>query len=364
MTNQLSIPNQPDLRSLTLEFLIVNPAAGLVHFQENTRSFSDALFEQFPEINSKVLRVLLLQLPDLRKLWDLRSTPDLPDWYFHVDRVPLENLLIGLEHDLPVSPDGNLILWWQIHQPLNHDLLDALIHKGVDLNQINEAEGLTLLQKAILIPHEENVNILLRHQVNPDSKAVSLAFESNYRLSTGTTLRIIRSLRVYGAQIPTDFITNADVQRYLRAAEMMHPEYCAGYPWLNLDREEDLSLQAIVDPSLLDDPAFQNALGPIRLETFRKAVALKRSLVTVTESGQVLTWPWYQNEVLNQPEFCEVTSKGVTVTPLPEATQVYQKALSGLPNLPKCLRSQNTSRSQVISPTNYYPEETTTPLPE
>ena len=109
---------------------------------------------------------------NLAKLWKCRSHYDLPEWYYQVDTIPLENLLVGIKYELPLAPDGNLILWWQIGRPLNKDLLNVLLFRGVDLNQINRAEGLTLLQKAVQIGSEQNVQLLLSHRANPRLQAL------------------------------------------------------------------------------------------------------------------------------------------------------------------------------------------------
>ncbi len=363
---------QISLKSIAFPTLVRNPYLALEGFSEYPELYIESLFDQLPKIDRKVLRIILYSLYELgfslQKLWNLRKIPTLPEWYYNLDQVPVENLLVAIKYDLPLNPDGNLILWSQIGKKLNHDILDTLISRGVDINQINQEDGLTLLQKAVQVSSEDNVRMLLSHGANPEQvsqsgqTAMEIALEADNTFSNGSSLHIIRDLRVYGARIDQRWKLSSDVQRYLTAATLLKPEYCSGNKdYLQLDRDEDLTIQAICHPELLSDPAFQSALGRVNLEAFSESIQRKNDEVTVNAEGEVMAWPFYFPPKIEAP-LCERIPKRVTLAIPPSDDRVYELALAGLPDIEKPLgeERQSVPVSRNIIPTDFSPPEFST----
>ena len=357
-------PNDINLESLAFESLIANPNIALQYYLRSPSRFADRYFEQFPKINAKVLRFISYQLfrngVSLQKLWDMKSNFDLPSFYYSIDTCPVENLLVGLKYGLPLSPDGNLIIWWQMDRPLNHDLLDALSQKGVDLNQICEAEGITCLQKAVMISNRSNVRMLLSHgvdteQLSTDGKtAMTIAMEVNGQLSTGTSLHIIRDLRIYGASYSASTLTDSRVKKYIDTAVLFKPHYCDLLTdYFEMDTVEELTIQAIVDPNIVMDPQFQSASHLNNPSTYYNAVVSKNKEVVVTENGVPMAWPYYFNmtRILSNPDVCE--AKRISIADMPDSDRVYRLALANLQDMVE--EPSNQLEEPFISPTTYYP---------
>lgn len=342
---------------VSFDRLLLEPEIGILSFQENPSAFAKELFRELPRIDPRVLRILLYQLAerllDLRKLWDLRDEEFLPEWYFHFQGS--ENFLIALKYNLPVDLGGNLPFWWQIQQKLSHELLDAFVLKGIDLNQINAAEGYTLLEKAIEIENEENVHLLLSHQVNPDERAMKLALLQAEEIASGASLRILRDLRVYGGQT-RPYPPDSDIGRYLQAATQMRPEYCPLEDKTFLDRNKDLSLWLSLYPHLVDQ---------MKTKGLRKSIDRVRNQVTLTQTGQVLSWPFYQASFeVEKPDFCLQVPQRVRVAQLPEAGEIYENALLGLKDKSRTISyTDKLPRGLKLPPTPFMTGRKTFPLP-
>ena len=163
----------------------------------------------------------------------------------------------------------------------------------------------------------------------------------------GISLRIIRTLKVYGAHVkPGITISEPDVRRYLKAASLIEPIYAIQTPEQSiLDQDEDLVLQAIINPEVIENSDFQTVtgLGSSNIEAFKEGIKLKNKEVIVTQSGDIMSWPFYFPPG-KKSSHCPLPPSGsrLTVALPPKADRIYQLALSGLSDIP--------DQDKVISP--------------
>lgn len=304
--------------SLTINDLIKSPEWIMEAFTENPVEFSSNLYSQMNEIDPKVLRVILQTLwsndYDLTKIWNLRQSPDMPEWW---GKLPTESYLTCIDFNLPLSPDGNLILWSVIDQPINHDILDALITKGMDINYVNADEKLTLLQKSILLGNENNVRMLLRHGANPGNLIDGLINQS----VTGKQLRIIRELKIYGGTVNPTKITGS-VRKYLDAAKMLKPDICSRLAISRINMINTLSWTCLVFNELTLLPEFAGVVEAMK--NWRNEYAL-------VKGGEVVSWPYFMNESTKISE-CSSPYQEITVSPLPNDDEIMDMAIKDLPN--------------------------------
>lgn len=322
------------LRKLTWPELIYFPDSWIRPYSD----LADQIYSDLADLDPKVLRVILLKLTDegvsLTDLWQLRTNSKIPDWYLSPPRC-LINLITAIRFGLELFPDGRFFLF--NYPEIPRQLINSMVWNNVDLNQL-DIDGLTLLQRLILARRINDVRTLLAFRVDPEQLSADgkTALDIAYDLGDYSTVRL---LRIYGAEVKSEYLQTPTVLKYIEAVSQVKPTY---FELIPEDSSYDQALMAY----------FQSSNSQLAYQ-----VELDKASYQIDTTGRIMSFPYYFNLSIPNSGTCSPPSLETVVYPTTDE-QVYLKALQGLPNIQIDDLVENLTtkiRLNNTVPTLYYP---------
>ena len=321
----------------------------LEFYRYSPQFFADSFFENLPDMDSKVVRMICYQLYDnnisIDKLYNDREYVTLPDFLWNLDTFSSEKLLILMKYGFPTFPDSNIFFW----RSMSKDgewlsfALDISFHLNINLNHINE-DGRTILHKAIsngdtpavmkILYHRANPNLRSTQDISPLTLAISLLNYPDAVYNYSIYLEMIKQLSRYGAEYDsfTDDLLNGTqfkdkILRAIQAGRSIPVEYFVENPQL-MDTEivEDMAVISQADPDILTNESFQHAVEGTNLVALRDAIKYERDQSIMTRQG-VMTWPHYINSSKTYSSECPLALPERIVAESPPDSETLNKII-------------------------------------
>lgn len=373
-------------------------------YTSDPTAFADTFFDLLPEINPKIVRILLYELYthgiSADKLYAQRSLLSLPNFLFTLDTFPSETLLVIMKYGFPAFPDENIFFYWSLKKygKWLDFALDISNHLNINLNSLNDESGFTILHEAVSYGYLPLINQILRYRVDPNVTstkgitplmlAASLLSYPDASVNYPVYLEIIKQLIRYGAMPEKTFNDLVQISPYrekihsaILAGKDLFPEYAVSNELLmSRDLIEDLVLAAQMNPNLLYDAKFQSSIPGTNMTILKESLERERKEVAIA-SGQILSWPYFINSSSPPGQYCPISvDDRITAESPPDPSKAYEMALRKLKDVtpskdtearpdavpdvnPAAFESDEPWESFAAAPTPYLEGPPTVPIP-
>lgn len=356
-----------DLAQLQAKTYAYHAEEILQTYKSNPPEFAHQFFKVLPELDSQVLRLLAYQLytinvsmKDLYKAYIGAGNPQVPTFLYKLDKFPLASLLILFKYNFPGIIANNLFFMYSLLR--GPDSLQKMVTLAtpefdnlewfdfclsvcrllnINLNQVNASTKSTVLSMMVSNANLYATQVLLKHGVDPNATnadgttplEIAIKMLQSVSVSQKIYLQIVRELSKYGARVVNQSALSNKIQQNITNGRQLKPYYeQLNYIYFKLDQLEDLSAILRVNPKVLQDYKYLEQIPGTNIQQLQKAVNAAQA-ETQTTSKYILTWPYYIDQTVVTSCSVEPDQRPIAESP-PGPTQVYEKALANLPNLP------------------------------